>query len=93
MPLNVACSIVIELGYILILIQDTKFYSAYKQEAAVSSGAMIVAGLILVGVGILLIVGILQFILTILGWIALVAGVVFGVVGLIQVFSGNKDRY
>ena len=55
-----------------------------------SSGAMVGAGVLLIILGILFISGIVQFFLTILGWIGIIAGVIVGVMGLVGMIRGNN---
>ena len=55
-----------------------------------SSGAMVGAGVLLIILGILFVSGIVQFLLTILGWIGIIAGVIVGVMGLVGMIRGNN---
>ena len=55
-----------------------------------SSGAMVGAGVLLIILGILFISGIVQFFLTILGWMGIIAGVIVGVMGLVGMIRGNN---
>lgn len=58
-----------------------------------SSGGMVGAGVLLIILGILFISGILQALLTVVGWIGIVAGVVVGVIGLVGMIRGDKASY
>ena len=58
-----------------------------------SSGGMVGAGVLLIILGILFISGILQALLTVVGWIGIIAGVVVGVIGLVGMIKGNNNRY
>ena len=58
-----------------------------------SSGGMVGAGILLIILGILFISGILQALLTVVGWIGIIAGVVVGVIGLVGMIRGNKSSY
>ena len=58
-----------------------------------SSGGMVGAGVLLIILGILFISGILQALLTVVGWIGIIAGVVVGVLGLVGMIKGNNRRY
>lgn len=58
-----------------------------------SSGSMVGAGILLIILGILFISGILQALLTVVGWIGIIAGVVVGVIGLVGMIRGNKASY
>ena len=58
-----------------------------------SSGGMVGAGVLLIILGILFISGILQALLTVVGWIGIIAGVIVGVIGLVGMIKGNNNRY
>ncbi len=58
-----------------------------------SSGAMVGAGVLLIILGILFISGLLQALLTVVGWIGIVAGVVVGVIGLVGMIRGRESHY
>ena len=58
-----------------------------------SSGGMVGAGILLIILGILFISGILQALLTVVGWIGIIAGVIVGVMGLVGMIRGNKSSY
>ena len=58
-----------------------------------SSGAMVGAGVLLIILGILFVSGILQALLTVVGWIGIVVGVIVGVVGLVGMIKGNNTSY
>ena len=57
-----------------------------------SSGGMVGAGVLLILIGIILVSGILAFLLQIIGWIGIIAGVVVGVIGLVGMFKGNNKK-
>ena len=57
-----------------------------------SSGGMVGAGVLLIILGILFISGLLQALLTVVGWIGIVAGVIVGVVGLVGMLKGNNKK-
>lgn len=54
-----------------------------------SSGGMVGAGLVLIVIGLLLLTGILQALLTVIGWIGIIAGVIVGVIGLVGMIRGK----
>lgn len=54
-----------------------------------SSGGMVGAGVVLIVIGLLLLTGILQALLTVVGWIGIIAGVVVGVIGLVGMIRGK----
>ena len=54
-----------------------------------SSGGMVGAGVVLIVIGLLLLTGILQALLTVVGWIGIIAGVVVGVIGLVGMIKGK----
>ena len=58
-----------------------------------NSGAMVGAGVLLIILGILFISGLLQALLTIVGWIGIVAGVIVGVIGLVGMIRGSESHY
>jgi len=58
-----------------------------------SSGGMVGAGILLIILGILFISGILQALLTVVGWIGIIAGVIVGVMGLVGMIRGNRASY
>ena len=55
-----------------------------------SSGAMVGAGVLLIVIGLLLLTGIVQALLTVVGWIGIIAGVIVGVIGLVGMIRGNN---
>ena len=55
-----------------------------------SSGAMVGAGVVLIIIGLLLLTGIVQALLTVVGWIGIIAGVIVGVFGLVGMIRGNN---
>lgn len=58
-----------------------------------SSAGTVVVGVVLIIVGILLITGIIQAILTVAGWIGIIAGVVISAMGLVKMIRGGDNRY
>ena len=54
-------------------------------------GGLFVAGIFLVLLGALIQSDILTWLLDILGFVVIVAGVIVGIIGLIKVFSGKKS--
>ncbi len=58
-----------------------------------SGGSLVGAGVLLVVIGLLLLTGILQALLTVVGWIAIIGGVVVGVIGLVGMIKGNNRGY
>ena len=58
-----------------------------------SSGGMVGAGILLIILGILFVSGILQALLTVVGWIGIIVGVIVGVIGLVGMIKGNNNRY
>ncbi len=58
-----------------------------------TSGGMVGAGILLIILGILFISGILQALLTVVGWIGIIAGVIVGVMGLVGMIRGNRASY
>ena len=58
-----------------------------------SSGAMVGAGVVLIIVGLLLLTGIIQALLTVVGWIGIIAGVIVGVIGLVGMIRGSNTSY
>ena len=57
------------------------------------NGGMVGAGVLLIIIGLLLLTGILQALLTVVGWIGIIAGVVVGVIGLVGMIKGNSSSY
>ena len=57
------------------------------------NGGMVGAGVLLIIIGLLLLTGILQALLTVVGWIAIIAGVVVGVIGLVSMIKGGSRGY
>ena len=57
------------------------------------NGGMVGAGVLLIIIGLLLLTGILQALLTVVGWIAIIAGVVVGVIGLVSMIKGGNRGY
>ncbi|MCY4579883.1 MAG: hypothetical protein OXD31_12660 [Chloroflexi bacterium] len=58
-----------------------------------SGGSLVGAGVLLIVIGLLLLTGILQALLTVVGWIAIIGGVVVGVIGLVGMIKGNNRGY
>ena len=58
-----------------------------------SNGGIVGAGVLLVVIGLLLLTGILQALLTVVGWIAIIGGVVVGVIGLVGMIKGGNKGY
>ena len=58
-----------------------------------SGGSLVGAGVLLIVIGLLLLTGILQGLLTVVGWIAIIGGVVVGVIGLVGMIKGNNRGY
>ena len=58
-----------------------------------SSVSMVGAGVLLIIIGLLLLTGILQALLTVVGWIGIIAGVIVGVIGLVGMVRDNNSRY
>lgn len=57
------------------------------------NGGMVGAGVLLVIIGLLLLTGIVQALITIVGWIGIIAGVIVGVIGLVGVIRGSGSGY
>ena len=57
------------------------------------NGGIVGAGVLLIIIGLLLLTGILQALLTVVGWIAIIAGVVVGVIGLVGMIKGGNRGY
>ena len=57
------------------------------------NGGMVGAGVLLIIIGLLLLTGILQFLITAVGWIAIIAGVIVGVIGLVSMIKGGNRGY
>ena len=53
-------------------------------------GGLVVAGIFLVIIGWLIQSAILEWLLNVIGFIVIVAGIIVGVYGLIRIFSGSK---
>ena len=58
-----------------------------------SNGGMVGAGVLLILLGIILISGILAFLLKVIGTVALIAGVIVGVIGLVGMMRGKSTSY
>ena len=57
------------------------------------NGGMVGAGVLLIIIGLLLLTGILQALITVVGWIAIIAGVIVGVIGLVSMIKGGNRGY
>ena len=57
------------------------------------NGGIVGAGVLLIIIGLLLLTGILQFLITAVGWIAIIAGVIVGVIGLVSMIKGGNRGY
>ena len=57
------------------------------------NGGIVGAGVLLIIIGLLLLTGILQFLITVVGWIAIIAGVIVGVIGLVGMIKGGNRGY
>ena len=55
-----------------------------------SAMAKIIAGIVLILLGALFITGILQALLTVVGWVAIVAGAVVCVMGVVGLFKSDR---
>ncbi len=58
-----------------------------------SNGSMLGIGIILIVLGALVQSDLFSFLLDIIGWIVIIAGVIVGVVGLVGMIKGNKASY
>ena len=54
-----------------------------------SNGGIVGIGVLLIIIGVLLLTGIIQAILTVAGWLGIIAGVVVGVIGLVGMIKGG----
>ncbi len=57
----------------------------------VGGGGLFIAGLALVILGALLFLPIIDWLINILAFVLIIIGVVLGVIGLIQIFTGGND--
>ena len=57
------------------------------------NGGIVGAGVLLIIIGLILLTGILQFLITVVGWIAIIAGVIVGVIGLVSMIKGGNRGY
>ena len=64
-----------------------------EKETFMGNGGMVGAGVLLIIIGLLLLTGILQFLITVVGWIAIIAGVIVGVIGLVSMIKGGNRGY
>lgn len=58
-----------------------------------SNGGMVGAGVLLIVIGLLLLTGIVQALITVVGWIGIIAGVIVGVIGLVGMMRGKNTSY
>ena len=58
-----------------------------------SNGGMVGAGILLILLGFILISGILAFLLKVIGTVALIAGIIVGVIGLVGMIRGKESAY
>ena len=73
--------------------QIQRLMSVCTKESCMSSGGLVGAGVLLIIIGLLLLTGILQALLTVVGWIGIIAGVVIGVIGLVGMIRGKESAY
>ena len=57
--------------------------------AKLNGGAMLLAGLVMVVLGALLQSGLMKFLLDIIGFVVIAAGVIFGISGLVKIVSSK----
>ena len=57
------------------------------------NGGIVGAGVLLIIIGLLLLTGILQALITVVGWVAIIAGVIVGVIGLVSMIKGGNRGY
>lgn len=58
-----------------------------------SSGGMLIIGIILIILGALVQSDLISFLLDIIGWVVIIAGVIIGVIGLVGMIKGSNSRY
>ena len=58
-----------------------------------SSGGMLIIGIILIILGALVQSDLVSFLLDIIGWVVIIAGVIIGVIGLVGMIKGSNSRY
>ena len=58
-----------------------------------SNGGMVGAGVLLIIIGLLLLTGIVQALITVVGWIGIIAGVIVGVIGIVGMIKGGNRGY
>ncbi len=61
--------------------------------AKLNGGAMLLAGLVMVVLGALLQSGLMKFLLDIIGFVVIAAGVIFGISGLVKIVSSKGNKY
>ncbi len=54
---------------------------------------MLLAGLVMVVLGALLQSGLMKFLLDIIGFVVIAAGVIFGISGLVKIVSSKGNKY
>ena len=58
-----------------------------------SNGGMVGAGVLLIIIGLLLLTGIVQALITVVGWIGIIAGVIIGATGIVEMIRGGNRGY
>lgn len=58
-----------------------------------NSTSLVGAGVLLLIIGILLLTGIMQAILTFIGWVGIIVGVIVVIVGLVMMAKGGDTSY
>lgn len=58
-----------------------------------NSTSLVGAGVLLLIIGILLLTGIMQAILTFIGWVGIIVGVIVVIVGLVKMAKGGDTSY
>ena len=54
---------------------------------------MVGAGVLLIIIGLLLLTGIVQALITVVGWIGIIAGVIIGATGIVEMIRGGNRGY
>lgn len=57
-----------------------------------SGGGLLLAGVVLIIVGFFVQSGILEWLLDVIGFVVVALGVMLGIVGLVQMFSGGRKQ-
>ena len=88
-----AVKLVIELSAYQVVdcVDDTGVVS--MSSMGMSSMGMVGIGVLLIILGILLLTGIIQALLTFVGWIGIIAGVVISAIGLVGMIRGSDNSY